>query len=280
MDEWTRKYTNELLEEFGGELPPPWARFPTYTRTTIGWRMGSGESWSMAFWGWLREDVPDDEQTRLAFLKRHRPAPLTWASSAYSVLYPNAPRYTSDKLEGLIALGLVGEDVACQTWREQSDIIEDAPWQGYQETPALSARYNCRYLGFWGRSVCALRQAGQLPPFDADALESPWPAFAKTAISGVLDAEAPTLEFGWSRLAFEIAANGHPPAPWTLGVAFDAFDPDFEMDADYRSAWFVWITESFDDRASVLRYIDTQPVPDALWEKYFKEELLQVYFDC
>lgn len=280
MDEWRRQHTDDLLARFGGELPPPWARFPTYTRSTIGWRMGGGEGWLMAFWSWLREDVPDDEQTRLAFLKRHRPAPLTWASSVYAVLYPNAPRYTSDKLGDLIELGVVGEDVACATWLAQSDVVEDAPWQGYEETPALSARYDCRYLGFWGRTVRDLREAGQLPSFDLDALISPWPEFAKAATTGTLDPNTIDFESGWSQLAFEIAALGYPPAPWAFEMDFDAFEPDFEMTADYRSAWFVWITESFDDRASVLRYIDSQPTMDTRWEKYFKGKLLQVYFDC
>jgi hypothetical protein len=32
------------------EVAPPWQRFPTYPRFTIGWRMGEGEDWLIR-WG-------------------------------------------------------------------------------------------------------------------------------------------------------------------------------------------------------------------------------------
>src|SRR5690606_25733592 len=72
-----------------GDLAPPWARFPTYERHTLGWRMGAGEDW-LGLWHVFLERLEPAFEVRLAYLRRHPAAPVSWASSVYGVLYPEA----------------------------------------------------------------------------------------------------------------------------------------------------------------------------------------------
>lgn len=70
-----------------GDLAPPWERFPDYERYTIGWRMGGGEEWM-----WARrlcvEQLGPDFETRAVYLRRHAPAPTSWADAVHGVLVP------------------------------------------------------------------------------------------------------------------------------------------------------------------------------------------------
>jgi hypothetical protein len=63
------------LERFG-ELAPLWIKYPDISRFSIGWRMGSGESYVMMFgaWtdGWTREQ-------RLEHALRYGPVPVAWS---------------------------------------------------------------------------------------------------------------------------------------------------------------------------------------------------------
>ena len=49
-----------LVRDDEGEPLPPWRAFPDIGRHSIGWRMGPGEDYWMAFHGWLRELAPDE----------------------------------------------------------------------------------------------------------------------------------------------------------------------------------------------------------------------------
>lgn len=58
-----------------GEPYPPWLKYPNLPRTSMGWRMGEGESYAEEFEGWLArqpEEVLQNYQVKY-------PAPLEWA---------------------------------------------------------------------------------------------------------------------------------------------------------------------------------------------------------
>jgi hypothetical protein len=57
-----------------GDLAPPWEQFPEYERHTIGWRMGTGEDW-LGMWHVFLEQLDPAPDARLAYLRRHPPAP-------------------------------------------------------------------------------------------------------------------------------------------------------------------------------------------------------------
>jgi hypothetical protein len=128
------------------DLAPPWARFPTYERYTIGWRMGAGEDYLVRWWAFVTT-LPADEASRRAYLRRHPPAPFTWAERVAQVLRPRA----ADDGDGdgdddgsdveaaharriaLAADGLIAEDVAYRTWRAtQAELAW--PW-AWVDTP-------------------------------------------------------------------------------------------------------------------------------------------------
>ena len=56
--EHARAHLAEHLDK-RGDLAPPWERFPTYERCTIGWRMGEGESW-LGMWEVFNEELAPD----------------------------------------------------------------------------------------------------------------------------------------------------------------------------------------------------------------------------
>lgn len=61
----------------GKELEPPWARYPWIPRGSIGWRMGSGESYEM-LWGDFVDEKVRSLDDALAYLRRHPKAPRSW----------------------------------------------------------------------------------------------------------------------------------------------------------------------------------------------------------
>src|SRR4051812_2758706 len=85
-----------------GDLAPPWERFPTYTRYTIGWRMGTGEDW-LSLWHAFLEALGPAFGARLASRRRHPPAPFTWADWVHSVLHPSSPEAEGEDEEELEA---------------------------------------------------------------------------------------------------------------------------------------------------------------------------------
>ena len=67
------------------DVAPPWAAFPDYDRYCLGWRMGSGEDW-VSMWNVFVDELPRDRAARVAYFRRHPPAPLTWCDRVLSVL--------------------------------------------------------------------------------------------------------------------------------------------------------------------------------------------------
>src|SRR5262245_15804092 len=119
-------YRDRVAENLNadGDLDPPWERFPHYERYTIGWRMGSGEDW-LHMWYRFLEDFDPTFEARLAYLRRHPPAPMNWSERVYGVLYPSAPEEDPEEEEdqapkqrraGLLHLGLIASDAAYSIW--------------------------------------------------------------------------------------------------------------------------------------------------------------------
>lgn len=78
-----RRYLEEIIEQSEGawkkrvsdnSVLPPWEEFPNYGRTSLGWRMGSGEDYRINFRCWFLEL---DAQARLDFQVRF-PEPGEW----------------------------------------------------------------------------------------------------------------------------------------------------------------------------------------------------------
>lgn len=61
----------------GQELEPPWARYPWIPRGSIGWRMGSGEGYQIAWGDYVDEKIRSLDEA-LAYLRRHPKAPRSW----------------------------------------------------------------------------------------------------------------------------------------------------------------------------------------------------------
>jgi hypothetical protein len=68
-----------------GELEAPWARFPI-PATSIGWRMGPGESWRGLWSLWMEQMTVED---RRSYLRRQPPAPYDWAWALGALLFPD-----------------------------------------------------------------------------------------------------------------------------------------------------------------------------------------------
>jgi hypothetical protein len=98
------------------EVTPPWEAYPHYARRTIGWRMGSGEEYFRNWREFLRR-LPNDYETRLKYLNRHRPAPVSWSDWVLSILRPDAPfGCTEIQARELFQQGLIEHDAAYHTW--------------------------------------------------------------------------------------------------------------------------------------------------------------------
>ncbi|ADY25283.1 hypothetical protein Deipr_0108 [Deinococcus proteolyticus MRP] len=74
-----------------GEVPPPWAAFPSYGPHSLGWRMGDGELYSAAWTVWSAS-LDWSEEQRLAYLRRS-PAPAEWRETVACFLW-NLDVYT------------------------------------------------------------------------------------------------------------------------------------------------------------------------------------------
>jgi hypothetical protein len=136
-----------------GDLAPPWERFPKYERYAIGWRMGEGETW-LWLWHTFVQDLDPAFEVRLAYLRRHAPAPVSWAGSVYRVLHPDenedeeeddddVDRF-EDRRAALLEQGLIASDAAYPIWLAQQEGVR-WPWIDC-ETPEKAAYYRtcCR----------------------------------------------------------------------------------------------------------------------------------------
>jgi hypothetical protein len=259
-DDYYREHLPEHLDAHG-DLTPPWARFPNYERYTIGWRMGEGETWLGLWWFFLKGlgDAPD---TRLAYLRRHAPAPVNWADAVWAALHPrekgDAAGDHGARLAWLRAEGLVAVDAAYTTWRRTQREVE-WPWS-WEPSPERAARYATRDLWFWSRHVAELRAAGALEVPEAPAA---WATVAACARRGEATVDA---ALGLRSLAHALAA-GEVPAPWQIGLRAEDFADSFEADMGYVDAFRLWGMSAFDDAESLAGYTrrTAMPAPWSAW---------------
>lgn len=64
----------DSMRDANGDLPPPWRVFPEYPPTSMGWRMGGGETY-MSYWHCIYDDLSDADKKRY---RRKHPRPLYW----------------------------------------------------------------------------------------------------------------------------------------------------------------------------------------------------------
>lgn len=113
--DWEDHYRAQLPEylDGNGDLAPPWARFPNQDNYSIFWRMGSGEDW-MLMWRVFLDGLAPDFATRLAYLRRHPPAPAAWSCWIEHTLEPHPEgtlkQDSPESLSRLSELGLIVPD--------------------------------------------------------------------------------------------------------------------------------------------------------------------------
>ena len=272
-----------------GDLEPPWARFPAFTRYTINWRMGAGEDWLHMWRRWL-ERTPDPAERR-DYLRRHPRAPRTWADLVYAILRPgtSSMKYDEANTPALIDEGLVGDDVAFDAWvgaltRQHGGV--GRIW--HDDDPAGTLRYSPRALGFCARWALLERQKDPSGGWLDDRMPPPeaWASFAvATATGEVGDTDAnraeaerrglaprwPDVDEGLSRASVELAAAGAPAAPWAFAIAADSCVQSYEMDMGYADAWVLWLTTNADDPTTLTRYLRSQPPLPEVWRAMLHE---------
>jgi hypothetical protein len=269
-----RRRLPECLDR-NGDLAPPWEQFPNYERYTIGWRMGAGEGW-LGLWHVFLEDFDPSYEARLAYLRRHPPAPETWADMVHSVLHPSTrddeseDRIAAERRDTLRRAGLIASDVAYSTWLSQQQGVR-WPWE-LVETPEQAARYWTRDLSFWSRQVAGMRGH---TAWDPPAVPERWQACDAPLRTGRVN--SPDLCKGLLSLAQMLAA-GRVVAPWQLGMKLDDFADSFELDMGYVDAFRLWGMSSFDDHEQVQRYLSATGAPDE-WKRWSVEQSLLGMYD-
>lgn len=264
------EYHTQFLNE-AGEIPPPWVLFPTYTRYTIGWRMGTGETYMGCWYKW-RNQAFETTSELARYLCRYSPAPYTWATTIGHILQPgfdDSDDFNEDLfIENMLNLGLIREDIAYQNWLASGD---DTPVWANGAAPGEICRYSGRELTYWTRRLITSRDAGALDALLArlDAPGLVWAEFMTCLTSGKLPHELP--ENGYDRLALELAA-GTPRPPWSVEEIDPPEDVDYDYEtAGYRDAWLVWLSDAFDDRPSIDAYLSAYPSAPPAWSTCIDE---------
>jgi hypothetical protein len=211
-------YYDEHLDEHRdaqGDIAPPWEKYPTYERYTIGWRMGAGETW-LGFVRLFLEQLGPKRSAREAYLRRHHAAPYTWADWVSDILCEDAKEDEEEPILGvndetiarLAAEGWIEKDASFQIYEARFE-APCWPWTWIDQTPAEAARYWTRDLAFWSRLSAEVR--GAVPR----EVAPPWRAFAQLLST---PKQNPTpLKHGLDALA-NFLAMGWPKAPWALGL--------------------------------------------------------------
>ncbi len=275
-----------------GDLAPPWARYPEIPNGSIGWRMGGGEGWLMMWWQWLAR-LPTDRAVRLAYLRRHPPAPRSWTRSAMSVIDPDFEDDFEDEGDDEVAdalderrrslrseleqAGVLVDDAAIGAWLLRNDPPR-APWVG-EGSVAGAVRYGARALNFFVRWAVARRAEGRLASW-LEAVPPPprgWRAVHDALASGRAPAALP--RDAREQLAILLAAQGDPPPPWTRGEPPAAIEQQFEEDTTYAGAWSEWATDSFDDASSWTAYLGRCVAAPPEWDQVIRAELPWMFRD-
>jgi hypothetical protein len=251
-----------------GDLAPPWERFPTYERYTIGWRMGAGEDW-LAMWHIFLEQLASDFDTRLNYLKRHPAAPVTWADCAYQVLYPGPEEADEDDEEVigqrrrvLLEQGVIASAVAFSTWLGQQG-EPFWPWT-ICDTPESAARLRTRELWFWSRQIAALRRDNELV---LPEIPAKWQPCLPALSAGIV----PTLDLRQGLLSLaQMLSAGNVVPPWWLGLELRDFEDSFEDNMGYVDAFRLWGMSVFDDSEQLQRYLDETKIPKS-WKPWVAE---------
>jgi hypothetical protein len=236
--------------------------------------MGEGEDW-LGLWHVFLESLDPAYEARLAYLRRHPPAPLTWADAVHHVLYPSSGRTERDdedeeqlvdaQRDVLQQAGLVASDIAYSTWLSQQQGVR-WPWD-FAKSPEEAARYWTRDSWFWSRQVDALRSA---PGWEPPKVPGRWQPCAEPLRSG--EARSPDLRKGLLSLA-QILSAGKVIPPWRLDLSFTDFADSFEMDMGYVDAFRLWGMSAFDDREQLQRYFTVTEAPEA-WQIWSVERFL------
>jgi hypothetical protein len=251
------------------DLTPPWEKYPTYERYTIGWRMGSGEDY-LHQWRKAVKAMPEDYETRLQFLQSYRPAPLTWTNLVFAVLYPQADKhadadkeFSDEEIQNYVELGLIAYDAPYQTWiAEQQHIAW--PWQNI-ETPEDAARYNTREFWFFCRQLNAVREQG-IPVFEE--IPEKWKSIESQLKTGEVG-EVDTRQ-GLLTLAQMLCAGTVEP-PWKYGLTPQDSEDSYEDDMGYADAFRLWIMSAFDDDRLLWELCNKSGIP-ADWLQRLEEE--------
>ena len=239
------------------DMLPPWEEFPAYERYTIGWRMGPGETY-LGNWFDFTAALPKDYESRLAYLKRHRPAPLNWGDTVLSVLYPDSKsdqEYGCSEAETtqLLELGLITQDAAYQTWLlQQSDISWPWKFPMREPSPEKAARYATREFWFFSRQLNTNRDASP------EAVPRGWQKVETEVLTGQLGDIDPSL--GLLTLAKMLCAGTVQP-PWQYGLLPTHVTNSFEMDMGFCDAYLLWLISSFDDDALVKKIFESTNIP-------------------
>lgn len=267
MSEYEQRCRERLpahLDE-NGDLIPPWAQFPDYERYTIGWRMGAGEDW-MSLWHVFLQTLPQNKTARIDYLKRHAPAPMSWADVVNSVLSASdddKEEVSPTRLEELLNLGVVASDVAFSTWLARQSASIDWPWSK-GVSPESAARHSTRRLWFWSRQVASLRPHLEPPPLPAD-----WHSCEAPLRSG----RSPTtldVRQGLFTLTIVLCA-GSPIPPWKLRLRLADFKDSFDDDMGYVDAFRLWAMSCWDDVVQLEKYCQHFEAPTE-WKSWLAEQ--------
>lgn len=84
MQSWELSLLADVKQEFGS-IPPQWVVFPEYHPVSMGWRMGGGESYAVAWRHWFKEqNFTFDE--KVAYFKQYK-TPDAWLMALVEILY-------------------------------------------------------------------------------------------------------------------------------------------------------------------------------------------------
>lgn len=263
-----------------GELAPPWAKHPEIPAGSIGWRMGYGEGFLVQWHEWLAQQ-PKDRERRAAYLRRHAPAPRTWAQTVAYVLEPDREDHDEDHEDdedgdedleseqhgALVAAGLVGDDVAMGAWEAIHGEAPEAPWAMHWHGGKLgsAARYGARELTFWARWCAKRRSDGRLEAWLRSVPNAgpAWKPMRHAVRHGAVPSDWSPAS-AWERLGVLIAAHGEAPPPWVLGESPGSLGERYDDTSSYADAWCSWHYEAFDDRKTWRAYLERHGgIPDA-----------------